>query len=158
MTIFWWNQRRIEHCCTSQGGALCDNSYRLPAINYHHKELHLRCCSSPRSASGNNSLSERYQEPVFCGYFSKYVFLKISPRAVFKACNLIKKGLLHRCFPVNFANFLKAQFLLNTSGRLLLPIMKMSFLLCKENNKDIFRIQKLENDLELVLGGNKSKH
>ena len=24
----------------------------LEAVNYYHKELHLRCCSSPRSASG----------------------------------------------------------------------------------------------------------
>ena len=25
----------------------------LPAVNYYHKELHLGCCSSPRSASEN---------------------------------------------------------------------------------------------------------
>ena len=25
---------------------------KLPAVNYYHKELHLGCCSSPRSASG----------------------------------------------------------------------------------------------------------
>ena len=34
----------------------------------------------------------------------------------------IKKGLWHRCFPVNFAKFLRAHFLQNTSGRLLLPV------------------------------------
>ena len=32
---------------TSKNGALCDK-----AVNYYHKELHLGCCSSPRSASG----------------------------------------------------------------------------------------------------------
>ena len=31
-----------------------------------------------------------------------------------------KKRLWHRCFPVNFAKFLRAPFLQNTSGRLLL--------------------------------------
>ena len=33
---------------------------------------------------------------------------------------LLKKRLWHRCFPVNFAKFLRLPFLQNTSGRLLL--------------------------------------
>ena len=33
---------------------------------------------------------------------------------------LFKKRLWHRCFPVNFAKFLRTPFLPNTSGRLLL--------------------------------------
>ena len=37
-----------------------------------------------------------------------------------KACSFIKKRLWHRCFPVNFAKFLRTPFLQNTSGRLLL--------------------------------------
>ena len=55
-------QRRIWDCCNIQDGALCDNSERLvtvqpltiitPTVNYYHEELHLVCCSSPRSASG----------------------------------------------------------------------------------------------------------
>ena len=32
---------------------------------------------------------------------------------------LLKKGLWHRCFPVNFAKFLRSSFVQNTSGRLL---------------------------------------
>ena len=35
---------------------------------------------------------------------------------------LLKKRLWHRCFPVNFAKFLRTPFLQNTSGRLLLFI------------------------------------
>ena len=35
---------------------------------------------------------------------------------------LLKKKLWHRCYPVNFAKFLKTPFLQNTSGRLLLKI------------------------------------
>ena len=34
--------------------------------------------------------------------------------------NLFKKRLQHRCFPVNFAKFLRTPFLQNTSGRLIL--------------------------------------
>ena len=34
-------------------------------------------------------------------------------------CNFIKKRLWHRCFPVDFANFLKTPFLQNTSGQML---------------------------------------
>ena len=35
---------------------------------------------------------------------------------------LLKKRLWHRCFPVNFAKFLRTPFLQNTSGRLLLKL------------------------------------
>ena len=43
---------------------------------------------------------------------------------------LLKKKLSHRCFPVNFAKFLRASFLQNTSGQLLL---KETFPLIPEN-------------------------
>ena len=36
------------------------------------------------------------------------------------SATLLKKRLWHRCFPVNFAKFLRTPFLQNTSGRLLL--------------------------------------
>ena len=36
-----------------------------------------------------------------------------------RAAALLKKSLWHRCFPVNFAKFLRTPFLQNTSGRLL---------------------------------------
>ena len=39
---------------------------------------------------------------------------------------LFKKRLRHRCFPVNFAKFLRTPFSQNTSGRLLLDILKSS--------------------------------
>ena len=38
---------KIQGCCNIQDGALCDNSKRLPAVNYYHKALYLECCSSP---------------------------------------------------------------------------------------------------------------
>ena len=37
-----------------------------------------------------------------------------------RASFLLKKRLWHRCFPVNFAKFVRTPFLQNTSGRLLL--------------------------------------
>ena len=37
-----------------------------------------------------------------------------------RPATLLKKRLWRRCFPVNFAKFLKTPFLQNTSGRLLL--------------------------------------
>ena len=36
-----------------------------------------------------------------------------------RPATLLKKRLWHRCFPVNFAKFVRATFLQNTSGRLL---------------------------------------
>ena len=38
------------------------------------------------------------------------------------SATLLKKRLWHRCFPVNFAKFLRTPFSQNTSGRLLLTI------------------------------------
>ena len=40
--------------------------------------------------------------------------------ASFTLATLLKKRLWHRCFPVNFAKFLRTPFLQNTSGRLFL--------------------------------------
>ena len=37
---------------------------------------------------------------------------------------LLKKRRCHRCFPMNFAKFLRTPFLQNTSGRLLLLLLK----------------------------------
>ena len=39
-----------------------------------------------------------------------------------EAYNFIKKRHWHRCFPVNFAKFLRTPFLQNTSGRLILNV------------------------------------
>ena len=44
------------------------------------------------------------------------MFLEISHRPA----TLLRKRLWHKCFPVNFAKFLRTPFLQNTSGRLLL--------------------------------------
>ena len=49
-------------------------------------------------------------------------------QSLLKPGTLLKKGLWHRCFPVNFAIFLRTLFLQTTSGRLLLHfIVFMNF-------------------------------
>ena len=47
-----------------------------------------------------------------------------------EACNLLKKRVWHTCFPVNFAKFLRKPFLQNTSGRLLLWLLKLFICSC----------------------------
>ena len=63
-----------------------------------------------------------FSNPSYYPNSSKQVFLKISPDLqenicagvsvvqVQAACNFIKKRLWHRCFPVNFAEFLRPPF------------------------------------------------
>ena len=46
-----------------------------------------------------------------------------------RPATLFKKRLWRKCFPVNFAKFLRTTFLQNTSGRLTLK--KSKYLLCK---------------------------
>ena len=50
----------------------------------------------------------------------KMSYLKSNIRSSLKPAILLKYRLCHRCFPVNFANFLRTPFLQNTSGPLLL--------------------------------------
>ena len=56
------------------------------------------------------------------------VFLKTSQNSEKKtqpsACNFIKKRFWQRCFPVNFAKFLRTSLLQYTSGRLYLSLFK----------------------------------
>ena len=64
---------------------------------------------------------------VFCkkgvlGNFAKFTGKHMCQRLFFnkvaglKPATLLKKSLWHRCFPVNFAKFLRTPFLQNTSG------------------------------------------
>ena len=46
-----------------------------------------------------------------------------------RPATLLKKKLWHRCFPVNFAKFLRTLFLQNTPGRLFLEFQLFSVLL-----------------------------
>ena len=61
---------------------------------------------------------------------------------------MLKKRLWHRCFPVNFAKFLRTSFLQNTSGRLLLAVQwKINFnpVPCKRVQEIIFRQEQAQS-------------
>ena len=69
-------------CCNIQDGAFCDNSYRLPDVNYYYKVLHLECCWGPRSASANirakflfEDLSRGHQLSTYAKFSKKLTFL-----------------------------------------------------------------------------------
>ena len=73
---------------------------------------------------GNNFMKEIWIEAVVRRCSVEKVFLEISQNSQENTCARvtfsIKLQASHRCFPVNFAKFLRAPFLQNTSGRLLL--------------------------------------
>ena len=59
------------------------------AVNYHHKALHLACCSSPRSAYGKVSLFAKkvqHKEAVIQRCPVRKVFLKISQNSQENTC------------------------------------------------------------------------
>ena len=59
--IYFHECQKISHKAKFRGGSrnlatskmelLFEKRLRIKAVNYCHKELHLRCCNSPRSAS-----------------------------------------------------------------------------------------------------------
>ena len=69
--------------------------------------------------------------------------LRCSMKKDLRPATLLKKGLWHRCFPVNFANFLRTFFLQNTSGRLLLSFMTLATGNSFHNASKTFAIGKL---------------
>ena len=44
-------------------------------------------------------------------FTAKHLYQNLFFNKVMEACNLLKKRLSHRCFPVNFAKFLRTPFL-----------------------------------------------
>ena len=75
----------------------------------------------PLSITPGNTESQRFRN-VFIGYRKETVAWNgLWP----ETCNFIKNETLHRCFPVNFAKFLRTPFLTEQLRRLLL--VKVSF-------------------------------
>ena len=76
--------------------------------------------SSLLSCNAQKQPPEVFYENRCSWKFSK-IHRKIPvPGSLFNKTTLLKKRLLHRWFPVNFAKFLRARFLQNTPGRLFL--------------------------------------
>ena len=112
----------------------------MELVNYYHKELHLGCCSSPRSASVKvlvTMVDQSFQE-LYLGeknspqemFFEKSV-LKICskftgehPRrsevSIELLCNFIEITLQRKCSLVRLLDFCRTTFQNNTSAGLLL--------------------------------------
>ena len=113
------------------------------AVNYFHKKLHFRylrglwihlchlrykfsICISEKGTHTNKygfSVSDFSDEDCIFAELKKCAwgcFMFFVLLWDLRPATLLKKGLWHRFFPVNFAKFLRATFSQNTSGRLLL--------------------------------------
>ena len=84
--------------------------------NWHDEKVFNR--SSRRSCSVKKVFLEILQNSQENTYARDSFFNKVAGQA--RPATLLKKSLWHRCFPVNFARFLRTPFLKNSSGQLLL--------------------------------------
>ena len=93
---------------------------RTPFLRNTSKELLLKLKSSFRSShqrcSVKKSVLRNFEKSTGKHLCQSLFLVKLQARSA----TLLKKRLWHRCFPVNFAKFLRTPFLRNTSGRLLL--------------------------------------
>ena len=73
----------------------------------------------------------------FIKFTGKYLCqsLFLNKVAGLRPATLLKKRLWHRCFPANFAKFLRTPILQNTSGRLLLKIKFLPYVFNQKQNK-----------------------
>ena len=113
------------------------------------RDLHFLClkndCSNFKaiiylSLTHTHTKIHKFSFQLTNGFFFATVFLQKQPPEVFckksvlrnftkftkKHLFLLKKRPQHRCFPVNFAKFLRTPFLQNTSGRLLFAVFTRS--------------------------------
>ena len=81
-----------------------------------------------------------------------------------RPATLLKKSLWYRCFPINFAKFLKTPFLQNTSGRLLLSFKIFNTIkwpIVHKDSSSLFNLSNKRNSqntspqLKLFLSGKK---
>ena len=79
----------------------------FPPMPHFHTKAVIRMCSA-------KFVKFHRKAPVLESLFNKVIGLK--------ACNVIKRRLQHRCFPVNFQKFLKALFFTERFQWLLLSI------------------------------------
>ena len=92
----------------------------------------------------SQELHQQLLEVVAQRYSVKKVFLEMSKNSQENTCarvSFLIIRLWHRCFPVIFAKFLRAPFLQNTSGRLLLPMALPFYGIL--NSVNLFLIQQL---------------
>ena len=83
----------------------------------NNKNTRTNCRSSPQRFSVTKGVLK-----IFTKFTGKHLC-----QSFFWPATLLKKKLWHRCFPVNFAKFLRTPFLQNTSKRLLLELFETNF-------------------------------
>ena len=101
---------------------LYDNWRTLLFIKvYCYSEIYLTAMfrSSHRRCSVKKGVLRNFAKFTGKHLCQRLFFNKVAGRPA----TLLKKSLWHRCFPVNFAKFLRTPFLQNTSGRLLLHVV-----------------------------------
>ena len=91
----------------------------MPVI-YDGAFFKLRARSSYRRCSVKKGVLRNFAKFTGKHLCQRLLFNKVARRPA----TLLKKSLWHRCFPVNFAKFLRTPFLQNPSGRLLLKSQK----------------------------------
>ena len=98
---------------------LSENNCSVVAFTKRNRSSHPRC--SVRKGVLRNFVKFTRKHLCHSIFFNKVPGLR--------PATLLKNRLWHRCFPVNFAKFLRTPFLQNTSGRLLLekslPLQKL---------------------------------
>ena len=89
--------------------------------------------------------------------FAKFTEKHLCQSLFFNRKILLKKQLWHRCFPANFAKFLRTPFLQNTSGRLLrsvvihdLRVIKINFLITMDR-RHLFPLPICLNKIKLLV-------
>ena len=105
---------RLLDCCFSK-----EDDY-LSQLNSFHRnpQVHAPTVkSSHRRCSVKKGVLRNFTKFTGKHLCQSLFFNKV---AGLRPATLLKKRLWHRCFPVNFAKFLRTPFLQNTSGRLLL--------------------------------------
>ena len=98
---------------------------------FPNKRQSLKILANGKHKQKNMMKNEYQKQPPEVLYvlknFAKFTGKQLCQSLVFNkvACNFIKKRFWHGCFPVNFAKRLRAPFLQNTSGRLLLEYVRL---------------------------------
>ena len=107
--------RQAKGICTASirklGKLFSESQEALLSVFHHQKQ--------PTEALCQKRCSEKFRKFTGKHLCKSLLFNKV---ACLKPATLLKRRLWHRCFPVNFAKFLRTPFLKNTSGRLLLHL------------------------------------
>ena len=109
---------KIHHKCFPGNIPKCSELLflKLVQFNCYHRSLCYYWQKQPPEVFYEKVVLKKFAKVTGKHMYQSVYFNKVAG----SACNLIKKRFWQRCFPVNFAKFLRIPFLQNTSARLLL--------------------------------------